>query len=222
MFEEYIYDSRRSLSILFILLTLSWFLSCVVSYEDQQIRDQYLEYLNVFHKDLTRIEDPQRILLFKKTVDLIHEHNSDLSHSYQIDLSEFADWSEEEVNERFQSRKLGKTERTLNVVTTKSFSSLLPSSLSILDSIDWSNTDNPLGYSVTPSIQNQLSCGGCWAFAASEAVTVSVNINQHLSPSSGKQQILSTQQLLDCDRNSINRTTFKNYTFWGSDFSSPK
>jgi C1A family cysteine protease len=56
---------------------------------------------------------------------------------------------------------------------------------------------------VTPPIQNQLDCGGCWAFSASEAVSVSVNINEQLS-SPSEQIFLSAEQLLECNVNSIN------------------
>uniref|UniRef100_A0A6U0TSW0 Peptidase C1A papain C-terminal domain-containing protein n=1 Tax=Pinguiococcus pyrenoidosus TaxID=172671 RepID=A0A6U0TSW0_9STRA len=64
----------------------------------------------------------------------------------------------------------------------------------LLDHLDWSTDDNPLGHSIVTPVRNQGQCGSCWAFVATGTVEGSVAQN------TGKLTMLSPQQLVDCDR----------------------
>jgi C1A family cysteine protease len=63
-------------------------------------------------------------------------------------------------------------------------------------SLNWANTNNPLGIPVLSPIRNQGLCGACWAFVAVGAVEASIRIKMR------RKFVLSPQELLDCDRRS--------------------
>jgi hypothetical protein len=63
------------------------------------------------------------------------------------------------------------------------------------ESLDWSSPqNNPLGRSVVTSVKDQLQCGACWAFVATESVESAVAMR------TGILESLSVQELIDCDK----------------------
>ena len=66
-------------------------------------RDEYLKYLLCFKKDMTRLQNQNRLESFTKALLLINAHNADQSKSYNLKLNEFADWSKKELATRFKA-----------------------------------------------------------------------------------------------------------------------
>jgi len=109
-------------------------------------------------------------------------------------VNEFADLTDEEFNTRLglhpkglEGREDKYEERAFDIDTPLAD---LPKSL------DWRDAG------VVGSPKDQKSCGSCWTFAA----TGSVEINCHIS--SGKEFILSEQELVDCAKEKYDDKTY--------------
>lgn len=109
--------------------------------------------------------------------------------SFTVGITFFSDWLEEEIRNRF----IG-VEYDNEAIEGESFEGVNRRE-SLLPSIDWSTTNNPLGRSITTRVKNQNACGACWAFTAAESAESSVAMN------TGIVESLSVQQLIDCDVN---------------------
>ena len=129
--------------------------------------------------------------------------------SYELSLSRFSDWLDEELDKRFQPMPEWEDEKDLGADQADDEYGGLPieggsksseggdesfSSYAHPSAVDWSTTNNKLGRGVVTGVKDQDACGACWAFTAVGATEASVAMN------TGIVESLSVQELLDCDK----------------------
>jgi len=110
----------------------------------------------------------------------IHEHKNE-GHSWTMELNEFADLSEEEFTTRNGLLPMTNLPSANNVTATP-----LLGAGDLPDSVDWRD------HNLVNPVQNQGSCGSCWAFS-----TI-VSIEGAHAKKSGDLVKLSEQNLVDC------------------------
>lgn len=136
--------------------------------------------MNVHFKSYaTKDEFEFRKALFAKKDALIKEWNARDDVSHVIGHNKFSDWNDDETARLRGTKTL--SDAKYNAIPTQEFDIL-----GAPDSVDW-RTQN----AVTP-VQNQGTCGSCWAFSAIAALE-----GEH-AIKSGKLVKLSEQQCLDC------------------------
>eukprot|EP00080_Pristionchus_pacificus_P000179 PDM60199.1 G protein-coupled receptor [Pristionchus pacificus] len=115
--------------------------------------------------------------------------------SYELEVNEFTDMSEEEyhqyngvdINLRRESDRSKRS-------TQEDFCEV--DILNVPDSLDWRD------YGMVPPIKNQVRCGSCWAFAAIGSLESIARIKYNNTKNNFT--LLSEQQLVDCSRQSLN------------------
>ena len=149
-----------------------------------------IEYITEFNKFITRYnrhyigdEFIYRFNNFKENYDFIANHSIIKSHSYRLDVNEYADLSWNE----FRQIKLGlhKIKSTTSSCTPGTeFAHMSVANLPA--TVDWRQHN-----AVTP-VKNQQQCGSCWAFSTTGSVEGIHAIK------TGKLVSVSEQQLVDC------------------------
>lgn len=117
--------------------------------------------------------------VFQQNLALINSHNSDLSQTYTLGLTQFADITPEEFKEIYLTGLLEVQPRNNNE------NLLLGTEGRLGADIDW------VSKGFTTPVKNQGQCGSCWAFSATGAM-------EGLSKARGNLQSFSEQQLVDC------------------------
>lgn len=133
----------------------------------------------------TMEEESSRYVNFVKNLQLVDERNAaekKAGGSATHGITRFADLSQEEFAARYLTYTADKkTERTLASVAPYTGTEEL---------VDWSGV-------LTTPVKDQGYCGSCWAFAASE------QIESDAMRELGVSEILSPEQLVECDRTSL-------------------
>lgn len=127
------------------------------------------------YKDQTELQF--RFQQYRKTVDFIHTHNAKNS-DFTLEVNEFADLTDEEFRSKYLTSFPANPSKKLK-------SASLPTA-NLPETIDW------VAFGAVSPIQNQGSCGGCWAFASVGAIE-----GLHYIQNKTLYQ-LSPQQLIDC------------------------
>jgi len=118
-----------------------------------------------------------RFQQYRRAAAFVNAHNAQGS-SFSLEINEFADLTEEEFRAKYLTSFPESKQRKLK-------SSILPTG-DLPEQVDWAS------FGAVSSIQNQGSCGGCWAFATVGAIEGLLYIqNKTLYQ-------LSPQQLIDC------------------------
>jgi C1A family cysteine protease len=142
---------------------------------------EFASFMAVHQKSYnTEDEYNYRRAIFEMNLDLIETENSK-GHSYTLGINQFADWTLEEFKAILGYRQMS-DHSNLSVTGTR-----VPKSD---ENIDWT-VDGAVG-----PVQNQGSCGSCWAFSAVAALEGAYQIQK------GELLKFSEQQLVDCDNNS--------------------
>jgi len=133
--------------------------------------------------------------IFHDNLQLIKDHNLNLSHSYKLGLNQFADMSFSEWQQNYfgYDTSLRRQEQDAKLKYNTVF---VLNSTSVPDSMDWRTKG-----AVTP-VKNQGQCGSCWSFSATGSME-----GAHFLKS-GKLVSLSEQQLVDCSTSEGNHGCF--------------
>jgi C1A family cysteine protease len=142
---------------------------------------EFYRFVTQYNRDYSSVDEfLSRRDIFKRNYDYIVQHNTG-GHSYTLAMNQFGDRLPEELPKtHFPTRLLSNYFEQWNQVSFDNVNA--PSA------VDWVK----LGY-VTP-VENQLQCGSCWSFSASEEVS------SLYKKTSGKLVTLSKQQLMDCSK----------------------
>lgn len=71
----------------------------LLSKVDPEIDRAFTKYISLHQKSfLTKEEFRARLANFKKSYELMKQHNLDSSQSYKMGLNKFSDWSDQELN----------------------------------------------------------------------------------------------------------------------------
>jgi len=179
-----------------------------VESEAERLFGAYLAKYDRVHP--SPVERARRLAMFKEHL----HHVADLNrqpktpgHTATYGITEFADWSDDEFEARLGLVRDAKampanltsvgppggqctsTDATPKHTCQQTWNDTSFNNASVDKAWDWRGVPNV----ITP-VKNQASCGGCWAFSATETVEATWAINQmvDLGP-------LSVQQILDCD-----------------------
>ncbi|XXG55341.1 hypothetical protein AAC387_Pa03g3036 [Persea americana] len=150
-----------------------------------ELHEQWMAQHRRVYKDAA--EKEHRFKIFKDNVEHIESFNNGGDKSYGLGINEFAD----QTNEEFRAFHNGY--RAAHVRGSKSTSFMYENSTAVPPTMDWREKG-----AVTP-IKNQGQCGSCWAFSAVAAVEGITKL------STGKLISLSEQELVDCDRSSVDQ-----------------
>ncbi|XP_066578890.1 cathepsin K-like [Amia ocellicauda] len=177
----------------YVLASVALYIN-VLTCLDPQLDSEWENWRIKFQKQGTRVGDVQRREIWEANYRAVEEHNQRFQEgnaTYKMGMNQFGDLTPEEFLNLTQMTMSRPNTRSNNQLTGEELRKAA-SSLSVT-SIDY----RTLGY-VTP-VENQGSCGCCWAFSAAGALEAQwMNKTKQLIP-------LSKQQLMDCSGDFGNR-----------------
>ena len=142
--------------------------------------EYFIKFQETFNKSYCdSMEFEKRFNIFKYNLNVIKNHNLDLTQNFVMDINQFSDLTHEE----FKNNYVGKLESTTSRYGCNSFNNTVNSTPV---SLDW-RTQNAV-----TSVKNQEQCGSCWAFSATAAIEGAWAIAK------GELINLSEQELVDC------------------------
>lgn len=124
-----------------------------------------------------------RRAVWEKNMQLVLRHNQEASagqHSFTMGLNHLADMTAEEINEKLNGLKVEEPNNFRNGTFKEVTGLLLPRS------VDWRKQG------LVSPVQNQGSCGSCWAFSSMGA------LEGQMKKRTGALVPLSPQNLVDC------------------------
>ena len=136
------------------------------------LASDYTDFLQQYGK----VHSPKRESIFYNNLAFIKAHNLDDSHTYKLDVNQFADLTFEEFT-------------NFSPITVRNREVAGESPYYVTDpiTVDWRQEG-----AVTP-FKNQGHCGSCWTFSATGAMEGA------FFQKTGKLYSLSEQQIVDCD-----------------------
>jgi cathepsin L len=168
-------------------LLLVLYLSLALSTPWYALQDYtFDQYKTEFNRNYDTEEETLRRGIFEAQLKTIHTHNANPSHTWKMGVNHFTDRTEEELQNSFgvkrsllyqQHAKPMVVHRTPDVVQD------LPAS------VDWRDKG------IISNVKDQGHCGSCWSFATAEVTET------YWALSTGKLNVLSEQQILDCTPN---------------------
>jgi len=142
-------------------------------------------YKHEFGKTYTEEEAPLRQAIFETNLQRIKQHNQDPTKTWKEGVNQFTDRSRDEF-----SAVLGLKKSLLYSQKAEVMNVHRPAAVNPLPvSVDWRQKGI-----VTP-VKDQGQCGSCWTFATAELT------ESYWAMATGKLNILSEQQILDCTPN---------------------
>ncbi|KAI4333861.1 hypothetical protein L6164_018618 [Bauhinia variegata] len=148
--------------------------------------EQWMARYGIVYKDSQEMQ--KRFDVFKANVEYIEASNNAANKPYKLAINKFADLTNEEF---VASRNRFKGHMCSTITRTSTFK--YESVTAVPSTVDWRKKG-----AVTP-IKDQGQCGCCWAFsavAATEGIT---------KLTTGKLISLSEQELVDCDKKSVDQ-----------------
>ena len=143
----------------------------------------YMEFCTRYGRNhLTRQEMDKRFDIFAKNLRKINEVNASNSHTHQLGVNEFADWTDEEYQ-----ALLGHSPVVGDPSSTET--RLVEDVDGIPESVNWVKQNKVIDW-----VRFQGRCGSCWAISSVSAVEGAVAIKKRQDAVA-----LSVQQVLDCD-----------------------
>ena len=150
-----------------------------------EFSSQFNSFRSKFGKIYSSENDAKyRQAIFNKNLEMINNHNSDSSSTYQLGINQFSDLTFEEFSS-FYLKPLAP-----ELIIPEPSPELYFAPVSFEDNeLDWRTKG------IINKVKNQARCGSCWAFSAVAAV------EQAYSLFKGEKVIdLAEQELVDCSR----------------------
>lgn len=134
--------------------------------------DQWLLLMNKSYKTRNEYDYRKNIWTSRKTA--IGNHNANPENTYKMELNKFSDMTFDEFKDTV-------------LMTPRHVGSHFTSKASSYSSVNW-NIDG-----LVQEVNDQSSCGSCWAFSAAEMIAARYAIENNVTS-----PVLSPQQLVDC------------------------
>jgi cathepsin L len=146
----------------------------------------FQKYQAEFSREYTDEEVPIRREIFERNLQAIRQHNADPTKTWKVGVNHFTDRTDAEFRTRLGLKKslLYKHHAESLVVERPPVTDM-----AIPSSVDW--RDKGI---ITP-VKDQGECGSCWTFATAQTT------ESYWAMATGKLNILSEQQILDCTPN---------------------
>ncbi|KAL2080015.1 hypothetical protein ACEWY4_023808 [Coilia grayii] len=128
-------------------------------------------------------EEAHRRLIWEKMAQTVQRHNQEASqglHSFMLGLNHLADLTTEEINQLHSCLMPEDLSLHQNVTSTPHIAGPLP------DRVNW------VERGMVSEVQNQGTCGSCWAFSSAAA------LEAQMKRKTGQLTPLSPQNLVDC------------------------
>lgn len=159
---------------------------------DEHIFQQFQTFMKTHNKKYATVEEFQdRFEIFKQNYQKIDLHQKMLyeghkTATYDMGVTEFFDITPEEFSKTHLTLDISQLQR---LKASKSAKTIMPhyKNGTAPESVDWRDQG------VVSPVKNQGHCGSCWAFSAIG------NIEAVYKIKTGKNQLFSEQQLVDCD-----------------------
>lgn len=139
------------------------------------------EFKKTYNREYTTEESMYRYSIFAANVEKINKHNADKTQTYEMEVNQFADLTQEEFVEKYLMMDLSDHAYPFPPKMDTSNNIQAP------EAVDWRQKDNVLN-----PIKNQGQCGSCWAFSTTGT------LESNLAISKGQLNSFSEQQLVDC------------------------
>jgi len=137
----------------------------------KNFRNSFRKYYDTFEEEVIRFQ------VFRENLQIIDEHNKDLTQNFTMGINQFTDLTSQEFKEQYVSGY------QVGSYGCKSYSS---GATGLPNSVDWRSKG------AVTSVKDQGQCGSCWTFSATGAVEGAWAIAK------GQLIDLSEQQLVDC------------------------
>lgn len=132
-----------------------------------------------------------RFQIYLDNLKFIEKHNSDKTQTYTVEMNEFGDMTTEEFIEQYSNLNIQIDSESEQHINPTLFTNYSNSQIDFRQNGDAVNWVGDVRKPIRP-IQDQKTCGGCWAFSTIGAIE-SINTIK-----CGKTDKLSEQQLVDC------------------------
>jgi len=148
------------------------------------------DYRAEFNKQYASTEELQlRKVVFEKKLEEIRAHNKDTTKTWKAGVNHFTDRTPDEFRSRLGLKKsLLYSHHASDSFTVKKTQIMDPLPVSA----DWRDKG------IITAVKDQGDCGSCWTFAAAETT------ESYWALATGKLNVLSEQQILDCTPNPQN------------------
>ncbi|KRX07570.1 hypothetical protein PPERSA_11119 [Pseudocohnilembus persalinus] len=157
--------------------------------QDAELYQKFTAWIQE-HPQLSEMDILSRFPIWVENFKLVQKINQE-NKGFKLGMTKFAHLTNEEFRQTIgEYKKFEQTEEKQDQVQKQIYKNKKEENLPT--KVDW------IKKGVVGQVFNQGSCGGCWAFSATQALTSLNAIN------SGNFVQLSQQQLIDCDRNVIN------------------
>lgn len=173
------------------VLSLALFLGVALASvpSDEEVETMWTRFRKEHPKSYS--SEPSRFAAFKANVMLAHELNREQGVSCTdlfdgedcvFGITKFSDMFEDEFAKTMLGYKAGNRPSNATVLAVNDLPRDVPAS------VDWRKKG------AVSSVKDQGNCGSCWAFSATEEIESQVFMK------TGKLPILSTQQIISCDK----------------------
>ena len=185
--------NKMNTKLLIVLVLIGLSVADVIESADEAIFEQFQDFLKIYQKKYTTIEEFQlRWEIFRDNFEKIESLNrmskkKEVEITYESGVTEYFDMTPEEFSKQYLTLDISHLQR---IKASKSQNKIIPTLTngSAPESWDWREQG------VVSNVKNQGACGSCWAFSAVG------NIEAQYTIKSKKSAILSEQQLVDCDK----------------------
>lgn len=147
----------------------------------------FASFRSQFAKEYNSSEELEyRFGVYLSNLEMIEQHNADLSSTYKLGVNEFTDLTFEEFTAKYLGA-VGDLEGTARCEKSGEESVIIGNDA---NEVDWTKQAG-----VVHAVKNQAACGSCWAFASTAALESAFAIFK-----GQKDMDLSEQELVDCSK----------------------
>ena len=107
-------------------------------------------------------EQQYRIKVFYEVYNIVLAHNQDLSQTFTMELNQFSDMTDQEINVKYSAKKMHQSD-------FEEFKDGKAHTIQKIENEDLVNDPVVVDWrtaNILPPILNQGNCGSCWTFAA--------------------------------------------------------